>query len=113
MPSIPSQKNSDGKSCRGTPRTNQNVLKPAFVEQLRHLGVVAERVDQPAGRDVDAELVAIIALAVLHLADECLAAGHVVVGHDVERTGQLQPAFRQEPAKIGLSAGYRSRNGRT
>ena len=57
---------------------------------------------QPAGGDVDPELVAIVPLAVLHLADEGLAARHVVVGHDVERTRELQPSFRQEAAEIGL-----------
>ncbi len=77
-------------------------LEPSLREQLRHLGVVAERVDQPAGGDVDSELVAIIALAILHLADEGLAARHVVIGHDVERTDQLEPPFGQETAEIGL-----------
>ncbi len=77
-------------------------LEPAEREQLRHLGVVPEGVEEPAGRHVDPELVAIIPLAVLHLPDERLAAGHVVVGHDVERPGELQPPFGQEPAEIRL-----------
>ena len=89
MPSIPSQKNSDGKVLPGYPADEPERLESRLGEQLRHLGMVAECVDEPAGRDVNPELVAIVTLAVLHLANERLPAGHVVIGHDVERTRRV------------------------
>ena len=105
MPSIPSQKNSEGKILPRHSAHEPEGLVTTLGEQLRQLGVMAERVDQPAGRDVDPELVAIVPLAVLHLADEGLAARHVVVGHDVERTDELQPSLGQEAAEIRLLGG--------
>ena len=64
--------------------------------------MVPERIEQPAGGHLKTQLVAVVALAVLHLPDEGLAPGHVHVGHDVPGAGQLQPPFGKVPPEVGL-----------
>jgi len=71
-------------------------------QQLRDLRVVPERIDQPAGCHIDAELLAIISLSILYLPDEGLTTGHVHVGHDVQAADQLQPALGQKRAEVAL-----------
>ena len=64
--------------------------------------MMAKVVDEPRGRNVNAQLAAVITLAVLHLTHERLAAGQVDVGHHVQRAHELQAAFGQEAAEIGF-----------
>ena len=63
--------------------------------------MMAEGIEQPADLDLDAQGVAAEAFGVENLADEGLAAGHVIVGHDVQPADDLQAAFSDELPKGG------------
>ena len=62
---------------------------------------MAEGVERPPDRDLDAERIAEELLAVLDLAHEGLAAGQVAIVHHVRAADHLEQAFGDEPAEIG------------
>src|SRR5208282_1976316 len=66
------------------------------LQNLRHLGVVTERIKIPGHRDVHAQLIPIVTLAVKDLAHERLSTRHVHVRHDVGAAYQLEPSLFHE-----------------
>src|SRR5215510_7346748 len=68
-------------------------LDAGTLEYLRHLRVMSERIERPSHLHVGTEFLSVIALSVKQLANDRLAAGHVVVVHGVDATDQLQSSF--------------------
>jgi len=62
---------------------------------------MAEAVEQPADRDLDAQRLPAVALGVENLAHERLAPGHIVVRHHVQAADDLQPALDDKLPKRG------------
>ena len=81
--------------------TKPERLVAGQLQQLRHLGMVPEGVEKPAHGDVHTQLFAAVALPILHLAHEQLAAGLYVVRHHVHAADDLQPALRDILPKAG------------
>ena len=68
-------------------------------QELRHLGMMPERVEQPRHSDLNAELLAAIPFAILHLPHEQLAARFDHVRHHVHPPDDLEPALGDKLAK--------------
>src|SRR5262249_61838593 len=55
--------------------------------------MVSEGIKQPTDSHVHSQFFPIVSFAILDLADKVFASGHVVVGHDIHATHQLQSSF--------------------
>src|SRR5439155_2988465 len=89
---------------RREPVVRQAAAKPKrFVsrkrEELRHLRVVPEGVEEPTCGHLDSQFLAAITLAVVHLAHEQFASRLHVVRHHVHAANNFQPSFRDKPAE--------------
>ena len=74
-------------------------IEPCELQNLWHLRMVPERVEQPADFHIDSEHITAIALRVKHLAHERFAAGHIIIRHNVQPADDLQPALGDKLAK--------------
>src|SRR5439155_14584577 len=73
----------------GNSATKPKRLEPGLPEELRHLGMVPERVQQPRHGDFDAEMLAAIPLSILHLPNEQFTARFDYIRHHVHSANEL------------------------
>src|ERR1035438_2113512 len=83
----------------------RSALKPigfeaCQLEQLLHLRVMTKSIDRPARGYVHIERLPEVTLAIQDLPDPRLSAGNIAIQHHVRSTNNLQPALRNEVAKI-------------
>ena len=101
---------------RGDLQVGDSAKKPVGIhsgqlQDLGHLGVVSERIQTPAGRDLHAEPFAKETFANHDLPDEGLTAGHVDVRHDIHPSHQLQPPLSHKLAEGCLFFGISIQKG--